>query len=181
MADWRSTLNTPIGTLELIWNDDGVRMLAVRERADQHRRARQLDGANPTGASPWDDALQAWFEQADDAIDQIPIAPTGTPFQRRVWSALRSLRVGQTISYGALAAEVDRPGAARAVGNAVGANPLLVLIPCHRVLAAGGQLGGFSAGLERKRWLLRHERARFRDSAPSQPQAVYSSPPPELL
>ena len=157
MTDRQSRLDTPIGTLELVWNADGLRMVAVQERAAVHRRRLGLNDTIQQGWSPWDETLRAWFEQPDDAIVQIPIAPWGTPFQRRVWSVLRSLRVGQTISYGELAQKIGRPGAARAVGNAVGANPLLVLIPCHRVLAGGGSLGGFSAGLDRKRWLLRHE------------------------
>lgn len=92
----------------------------------------------------------------------IPLAEGGTPFRRAVWDALRRVPFGETVSYGELAARIGRPGAARAVGGAVGANPLLIFIPCHRVLAAGGGLGGFSAGLDAKRALLRLETPRGR-------------------
>ena len=84
----------------------------------------------------------------------------GTPFQREVWNALKKLPRGQTVTYARLAAIIGRPGAARAVGGACGANPLPVFIPCHRVLAAGGGLGGFSAGLKWKRLLLELETGR---------------------
>lgn len=82
---------------------------------------------------------------------------SGTPFQREVWGELQRIPFGKTVSYGELARRVGSPRAARAVGQAVGANPIPILIPCHRVIAANGALGGFSAGLEIKRWLLHHE------------------------
>ena len=88
-----------------------------------------------------------------------PLAPTGTPFQRRVWSAICGIPYGQVRTYGAIARAVGVPRASRAVGGANRANPLVLFVPCHRVVAAGGLLGGYSAGLPRKRWLLRHERA----------------------
>ena len=81
----------------------------------------------------------------------------GTPFQRRVWDELRRIPFGETISYAELARRVGQPGAARAVGSANGRNPIGLIIPCHRVIAADGGLGGYGAGLDRKRWLLRHE------------------------
>jgi methylated-DNA-[protein]-cysteine S-methyltransferase len=86
-----------------------------------------------------------------------PLSLSGTTFQKAVWRALAALPPGTTTTYGEIARTVRRPGASRAVGQAVGANPLPILIPCHRVLAAGGKLGGYSAGLQRKRWLLKHE------------------------
>jgi methylated-DNA-[protein]-cysteine S-methyltransferase len=81
----------------------------------------------------------------------------GTPFQLRVWQELRRIPWGATISYRELARRVGRPQAFRAVGQANGANPIPIIIPCHRVIAANGSLGGYSSGLERKRWLLKHE------------------------
>lgn len=81
----------------------------------------------------------------------------GTPFQRQVWQALRKVRFGQTVSYGDLAEAVGRPGAARAVGNAMNKNPIALVVPCHRVLRAGGALGGFGGGLDVKRRLLELE------------------------
>ncbi len=94
------------------------------------------------------------------AVDfgEVPLDPSsGTPFQRTVWKALRAIPRGSTLTYGELAARVGNPHAARAVGSAVGANPICIVIPCHRILAAGGKLGGFSAGLDWKRRLLRLE------------------------
>jgi methylated-DNA-[protein]-cysteine S-methyltransferase len=83
----------------------------------------------------------------------------GTPFQRRVWKALRSIAVGKTVSYGQLARRVRSPKAVRAVGSANGANPMPLVLPCHRVIASGGGLGGYGGGLNTKRWLLDHEGA----------------------
>ena len=83
----------------------------------------------------------------------------GTEFQREVWAALRTIPPGRTLSYGDLAKKIGRPTAVRAVGAANGANPVSLVVPCHRVIAADGTLGGYGWGLERKRWLLAHEGA----------------------
>jgi methylated-DNA-[protein]-cysteine S-methyltransferase len=88
----------------------------------------------------------------------VPVAPRGTPFQLRVWSALQAIPYGQTTSYGAIAAQVGSPTAVRAVGAANGANPIPIIIPCHRVIGANGSLTGFGGGLDRKRFLLDLER-----------------------
>jgi methylated-DNA-[protein]-cysteine S-methyltransferase len=101
--------------------------------------------------------LQAYFDgQRSDFA--LPLAPHGSPFQRRVWDALRAIPPGETRSYGDLARELG--SAARAIGQANGSNPIPILIPCHRVVAANGRLGGYSGGdgASTKRWLLAHER-----------------------
>jgi methylated-DNA-[protein]-cysteine S-methyltransferase len=87
----------------------------------------------------------------------------GTPFQRAVWTGLTTIAPGQTLSYGALAARLGCPSAVRAVGTANGSNPISVVVPCHRVIGADGTLTGYGGGLTRKRWLLNHEGAAFRD------------------
>jgi AraC family transcriptional regulator, regulatory protein of adaptative response / methylated-DNA-[protein]-cysteine methyltransferase len=87
----------------------------------------------------------------------LPIDIRATSFQRRVWEAIRTIPYGETRTYAEIAAAVGKPAAARAVGQACGANPVSIIIPCHRVVASGGGLGGYGWGLERKRWLLRHE------------------------
>jgi methylated-DNA-[protein]-cysteine S-methyltransferase len=103
-------------------------------------------------------ALAAYFAGELHAIDSLRVDPAGTPFQREVWTALRDLPVGRTLTYAELAAALHRSaGASRAVGGASGANPIAIVVPCHRVVAAGGKLGGYAGGLERKRWLLAHE------------------------
>jgi methylated-DNA-[protein]-cysteine S-methyltransferase len=92
----------------------------------------------------------------------LPVAPRGgTPFQRRVWDALRSIPAGGTVTYGQLARRVDRPSAARAVGSAVARNPIAIVVPCHRVVGADGSLGGYAGGLAAKRYLLAIEGAAF--------------------
>ena len=93
------------------------------------------------------------------AIDAIAVDPGGTPFQRAVWAELRRIPAGRTRSYAEMARTIGAPRAVRAVGAANGANPIAIVIPCHRVVASGGALGGYGGGLARKRWLLEHERA----------------------
>lgn len=88
----------------------------------------------------------------------LPLAPKGTPFQLKVWEALREIPYGETRSYVDIAEYVGNPGASRAVGGANGRNPIAVIVPCHRVIAADGTLGGFGGGLDRKRKLLALER-----------------------
>ncbi|MGH8984743.1 MAG: methylated-DNA--[protein]-cysteine S-methyltransferase [Acidimicrobiia bacterium] len=103
--------------------------------------------------------LRAYFGGDLDAIDAIDTELAGTPFQRSVWELLRTIPAGETMSYRDVAAAVGRPTSSRAVGNAVGSNPVPVAVPCHRVITSAGGLGGFGGGLDRKRWLLGHERA----------------------
>ena len=109
---------------------------------------------NPGGVT---DALTAYFAGELDAIDTLRVETAGTAFQRTVWSALREIPCGKTISYAALAQRIGRPSAVRAVGLANGANPISIVVPCHRVIGADGSLTGYGGGIERKRWLLAHE------------------------
>src|SRR6185369_5459798 len=94
------------------------------------------------------------------AIERIDCATNGTPFQQQVWNALRAIPVRTTWSYSALAARIGNASAVRAVGLANGANPIAVVVPCHRVIGTDGSLTGYGGGLARKRWLLAHERVR---------------------
>ena len=103
-------------------------------------------------------ALTSYFEGEITAIDRVPVETNGTPFQRQVWAALREIPAGTTTSYGALAARIGNPNASRAVGLANGSNPIGIVVPCHRVIGASGKLTGYGGGLDRKRWLLEHER-----------------------
>jgi methylated-DNA-[protein]-cysteine S-methyltransferase len=103
-------------------------------------------------------ALQAYFAGDCHAIDSIEAEARGTPFQQSVWQALRRIPSGTTCSYRDLAIAIGRPQAVRAVGAANGANPICIVVPCHRVIGANGDLTGYGGGLERKRWLLRHEK-----------------------
>lgn len=111
-------------------------------------------------------ALEAYFEGQVTAIESIRTLARGTEFQLLVWAALREIPAGSTLSYGALATKIGRPAAVRAVGAANGANPIPVVVPCHRVIGADSSLTGFGGGLERKRWLLTHERTHATVSVP---------------
>ncbi len=104
-------------------------------------------------------ALRRYFRGELDALDDVAVDTAGTPFQETVWSRLRKIRPGQTLSYAGLADAIGRPSAVRAVAGANGRNPVSIVIPCHRVIAADGSLWGYGGGLERKRWLLAHEGA----------------------
>lgn len=102
-------------------------------------------------------ALKRYFVGEPDALAAIPVKTGGTAFQREVWRALRTIPRGATRSYAEIARQIGRPKAVRAVGLANGANPISVVVPCHRVIGADGSLTGYGGGLERKRWLLDHE------------------------
>jgi methylated-DNA-[protein]-cysteine S-methyltransferase len=108
--------------------------------------------------------LDEYFAGTRRAFD-LPIAPRGTGFQERVWHALGAIPYGETMSYGALAASIGRPSASRAVGAANGKNPLSIIVPCHRVIAANGELTGYAGGMMAKRWLIDHERRHCRQLA----------------
>jgi methylated-DNA-[protein]-cysteine S-methyltransferase len=100
--------------------------------------------------------LEAYFAGELRTFD-LPLAPSGTAFQQKVWQALRDIPYGHTESYGALAKRIDAPKASRAVGMANGHNPISIIVPCHRVIGTNGNLTGYGGGMERKRWLLEHE------------------------
>jgi len=158
-------LGTPIGELVIVADDDGL--LRATHWTDhgpaiEDLLARQYgpDGftlettENPGGLTA---TLARYFEGDLRSIDGIPVALVGTPFQREVWTALRAIPCGSTTSYSALARRIGRPSAVRAVGAANGANPVGVVVPCHRVVGADGSLTGYGGGMARKRWLLDHE------------------------
>lgn len=110
------------------------------------------------------ESLGAFFGGELRALDALPVRTGGTDFQRRVWAALREIPSGATTTYAALARSIGRPSACRAVGLANGANPIAIVLPCHRVVGSTGALTGYAGGLARKRWLLEHER-RWRHAA----------------
>jgi methylated-DNA-[protein]-cysteine S-methyltransferase len=158
--------DTPLGPFTLITDLAGRLHAAAWD--DQQVMARQLRAytgnpdlrltraADPGGVTT---AIRAYFAGDLSAIAALPIADaSGTPFQRAVWSALRTIPCGETRSYGEIARQIGRPAAVRAVGLANGCNPIGVIVPCHRVIGASGKLVGYGGGIERKRWLLAHER-----------------------
>jgi methylated-DNA-[protein]-cysteine S-methyltransferase len=152
--------DTPMGPLRLCFTEKG---LTAIEFAGEGSSAARQDDAPPPHLKPLIEAvkqqLAAYFAGVPTDFAGLTLDPHGTPFQRRVWQELQRIPRGQAISYKELAERVGKPKACRAVGQANGRNPIPLIIPCHRVIAADGSLGGYSSGLERKRWLLRHEGA----------------------
>ncbi len=157
----RERLATPLGKLLVFSTQDGrlavVDWLDTLDRLPAARRA-ALTAAQPAAAETAAvAALRRYFAGDLQALDALDVDPQGSPLQLQVWAALRAIPAGRTCSYAELAERIGRAGSARAVGAAVGANPLLLVLPCHRVVGAKGALTGYAAGLERKRWLLEHE------------------------
>ncbi|HLI67703.1 MAG TPA: methylated-DNA--[protein]-cysteine S-methyltransferase, partial [Caulobacteraceae bacterium] len=137
----------------------------ITDEAGRVRRAGWEDiertserGVAPPAPSAAVKAFAAYFAGDVSALDGLEVETGGTPFQRQVWAALRNIPTGQTLSYKDLAIAIGRPSAMRAVGLANGANPAALVVPCHRVIGADGSLTGYGGGLDRKRWLIDHER-----------------------
>jgi methylated-DNA-[protein]-cysteine S-methyltransferase len=154
------TLDSPVGDLLLVGDQagDSVRLTSVsmtgQRNAPQPQPDWQLAPGNFANVTR---QLQAYFAGQLTTFD-LDLAPGGTPFQQRIWRALDSVRYGTTITYGELAAQLGiPPDRVVALGAAVGANPLLIVRPCHRVVGADGTMRGYAGGVERKQWLLGHE------------------------
>jgi methylated-DNA-[protein]-cysteine S-methyltransferase len=163
----RELIPTPTGLIVLLTDAQGrIRALDWDDHQGRMQRLLRLHyGSGVTlrdaGPSAARAALAAYFAGDLTALDELEVETAGTPFQRAVWAALRRIPVGHTLSYGALAAQIGKPSAVRAVGLANGSNPIGVVVPCHRVIGANGALTGYGGGLPRKRWLLEHEGARL--------------------
>ncbi len=161
-------IDTPIGELLIV--ADGEGNLRAVDWSDHEARMRRLLGLHYGGEgfrlgparrqSSLTNTIRSYFAGELMAIDTLPVQTAGTPFQREVWRALRKIHCGTTLSYGKLAERIGRPNAVRAVGLANGSNPIGIVVPCHRVIGANGSLTGYGGGVERKRWLLEHERER---------------------
>jgi len=145
---------SPIGLLHLTSDGQsltGLYMPAQRFNVSQWEQADDL---------PIFDAVKVWLESyftGKPGTVGFPLSPAGTAFQRKVWEILLTIPYGQTTTYGAIAKSLGEKMSAQAVGQAVGKNPVSIIIPCHRVVGAKGQLTGYAGGLENKQWLLRHE------------------------
>lgn len=156
-------VETPLGDMLLVTDGDG--RLCAADFGDCEARMRKLLARRfgdidllPGEAS---DGLKAsladYFAGDLTAVDAIPVRLGGTAFQDKVWSALRLVEAGRPTAYSILAARIGRPQSPRAVGHANSANPISIIIPCHRLVGANGALTGYAGGIERKRWLLEHE------------------------
>jgi methylated-DNA-[protein]-cysteine S-methyltransferase len=160
------TIESPVGALTLAAHGAKVCLVhfgpaspAIRASlAKWYPGAAVEEGRDPAGAAS---ALRRYFDGDLGSLDEVDVELHGTPFQQRVWMALRGVAAGTTTSYADLAARVGSPTAVRAVGAANGANPVAIVLPCHRIIGSNGSLTGYGGGLERKRWLLQHEGARL--------------------
>lgn len=178
-----ATFATPLGPARALARDG--RLCALQLAATTPRgsspltRLEVLDARSASDPAGIVTALAAFFRGDVTALDAIPVDPAGTAFQRRVWAALRTIPAGETTTYGALAGALGMPTASRAVGAANGANPIWLVVPCHRVVGASGALTGYAGGLAVKRWLLAHEQAcgAFR-LTPPRPPAIRPAGPP---
>jgi methylated-DNA-[protein]-cysteine S-methyltransferase len=171
-------IDTPTGQMRLL-SDDAQRLRAVDwDDCETRMQGLLLRYYGPTALtlreasrpSPAADALAAYFDGDLEAIADLATETNGTPFQHTVWAALHRIPAGSTMSYGALAPAIGQPKAARAVGLANGANPIAIVVPCHRLIGANTALTGYGGGLHRKRWLLAHERGKrplFREVPPA--------------
>ena len=159
----RSWLETPVATLQIVVDEDAVvRVLDFDNDSPRTRRLMKIHYADipvVEGETPKTirAAFDRYFAGELGALADIPWRVAGTDFQRQVWQALTEIPAGETRTYSQQAARIGRPAAVRAVGLANGANPIGIVIPCHRVIGSGGALTGYGGGIERKRWLLNHE------------------------
>lgn len=165
----REEIETPAGMMLVVtdrkkrlraldWQDYEARMLRLLRLHYGEGGVELVQGRTPESVRK---PLLAYLGGDLHAIDEIEVATGGTAFQRELWAALRRIPVGETVSYGELAVRLGRPRAVRAVGLANGANPISVVVPCHRVIGADQSLTGYGGGLPRKRWLLEHEGVSF--------------------
>jgi len=168
IANYFSTVESPVGTLLLRGDGEaltGMYMQKQRYRPELPDNCVRDDKLFSTMI----EQLRAYFA-GELKMFAMPLAPEGTAFQQTVWKALLDIPFGATESYGALAKRIGHDGAARAVGLANGHNPIGIIIPCHRVIGANGSLTGYGGGIERKQWLLEHERCHSKQTTPLQTQ-----------
>jgi methylated-DNA-[protein]-cysteine S-methyltransferase len=172
-------IETPVGAMLVVtdeserlraldWEDYEARMLRLLRLHYGEGNVELANGRAPDAVRL---PLMAYMAGDLRAIERIEVATGGTAFQREIWAALRRIPAGQTLSYGELAIELGRPRAVRAVGLANGANPVGVVVPCHRVIGANRSLTGYGGGLHRKRWLLEHEGVQLGDGGADSPRS----------
>jgi methylated-DNA-[protein]-cysteine S-methyltransferase len=164
----RSIVSTPVGDMLALASDEGLcaleftgpekRLTRLEARLQRHFPPHDIvdgDALPIARARAW---LSAYFAGERAEIDTVPLDMRGADFEKRVWRALTRIPPGETTSYGAIAKALGSAGASRAVGAANGANPVAIIVPCHRVIGASGNLTGYGGGLDRKTWLLNHEK-----------------------
>lgn len=173
----RRCLETPLGALVLTASERGLRSVCFEDTVEETSvKDEESEGIVDAAAAQ----LIEYFAGKRTHFD-IPLAPLGTPFQRQVWELLRTIPFGETRSYAWIADQLALPGGSRAVGAANGANPIAIVIPCHRVIRSDGDLCGYAGGVWRKKWLLEHEGAQqptlFTPAETSDDRHHHSGPP----
>ncbi len=161
---YRADIPSPIGDVAMVIADESLEVLDFVDGngrlegllARRYPAGLRRSDSDPSGIAG---KIAAYFEGELGTIDGIGARPRGTPFQQTVWKALRTIPRGSTLTYGELARRIGQPKAFQAVGQANGRNPVSIVVPCHRVIGAGGAMTGYGGGIERKVWLLRHEGA----------------------
>lgn len=159
----------------LDWHDHEARMHELMRRQYPGELPQLRDTTQESTATQ---AMQAYFDGDIAVIHQLEVATGGTAFQRQIWTALRTIPDGETVSYGELARRIGNPAAVRAVGLANGANPISIVLPCHRVIGSNRSLTGYGGGLPRKQWLLQHENALRADASPTPSAQAQTRPLP---
>ncbi len=154
-----TSIPSPLGNILIVANSKGITRVAFDCPKPNLKRANNSPAMDHLLKA--EEALVGFFAGRPIKTSALALAPEGTDFQKAVWKKLVAIKYGSTTTYGEIADDLDRPGAARGVGQACGANPIVIIIPCHRVLAANGALGGFSSGIERKKVLLKLEDTRL--------------------
>ena len=157
---------SPIGTLSLVADDHYLFGIWVDGQSHFERGLLTNDivvvNSHPV-LNQIASCLDAYFKGQVQDLSELPLPPLGTDFEKRVWNYLRGIPFGQTVTYGQIAKDLQ-VASAQAIGGAVGRNPWSILVPCHRVLGAGGRLTGYAWGLDKKAWLLNHEGASYQEN-----------------
>ena len=157
---------SPIGILSLVADDHYLFGIWVEEESDFEKGLSENDvtavESHPI-LNQIASYLDAYFKGQTQDLSQLPLAPVGSDFEKRVWNYLRGIPFGQTVTYGQIAKDLHI-ASAQAIGGAVGRNPWSILVPCHRVLGAGNRLTGYASGIDKKAWLLKHEGAAFQEN-----------------
>ena len=158
--------SSPIGSLSLVADDHYLFGIWVEEDSDFERELSENDvrvvESHPV-LNPIISYLDTYFKGQDQDLSELPLAPIGSDFEKRVWNYLRGIPFGKTVTYGQIAKDLQ-VASAQAVGGAVSRNTWSILVPCHRVLGAGGRLTGYAWGLDKKAWLLNHEGASYQEN-----------------
>lgn len=153
-------IKSPVGDVFFVWKEEGVLIVSFIE-GDYSQKLNDFiksDFRIMRSDSVLEKQLKEYFKGIRREFD-LKLVMNGTPYQKKVWKELLNVSYGETISYGELARRIGNPNGARSIGMAVHLNPIGIIIPCHRVIRSSGEIGGYASGVDRKKWLLHHEKS----------------------